>query len=363
MYHIQKTRLMGYTHIAAVMSGNTVQRGDIAICDAHSRAETAVRFGADLVIELPPPYCLASACDFARAGVHIIKSLGGFDALSFGSECGDISRLSECADAKDIGRIPKIRSLMSDGKTYPQAVFDSLEEYSDILSKPNNTLAVEYISALKGTKIRPVTVMRTVFHDSAAASGSFASASEIRRLLLSGENADEFLPVSPPKADISDIRSIEKALLFKIAASDTDAIKNAPYTKDGVAERISEYAFGADSLDDLYTKVKTKNVTHARVRRAVILSCLGASKEDISVPPYARILALNDRGAEILAEFKKSSTIPFSSSLADLSKTSPQAKRCAELTELASRLRFLARRGGYSGFVSEYSKKVTVLHI
>lgn len=51
--HIEKTRAAGFTHIAVVMSGPFVQRGEPAILDKWTRARTAVEHGADLVIELP----------------------------------------------------------------------------------------------------------------------------------------------------------------------------------------------------------------------------------------------------------------------------------------------------------------------
>ena len=53
LYHINKTRENGATHIVAVMSGNFVQRGDTAVMDKLERARLAVRSGADLVLELP----------------------------------------------------------------------------------------------------------------------------------------------------------------------------------------------------------------------------------------------------------------------------------------------------------------------
>ena len=58
LYHINETRKNGATHIVAVMSGNFVQRGDVAVMDKLERARLAVRSGADLVIELPVQYCL-----------------------------------------------------------------------------------------------------------------------------------------------------------------------------------------------------------------------------------------------------------------------------------------------------------------
>ena len=38
-YHIKKTRENGATHIVAVMSGNFVQRGDVAVISKFERAK------------------------------------------------------------------------------------------------------------------------------------------------------------------------------------------------------------------------------------------------------------------------------------------------------------------------------------
>ena len=67
MFHIRRTResLGGDAVIVCVMSGNFVQRGDFAVLDKYARAETAVRGGADLVLELPLAAALSSAEGFA----------------------------------------------------------------------------------------------------------------------------------------------------------------------------------------------------------------------------------------------------------------------------------------------------------
>ncbi len=54
--------------VAAVMSGNWVQRGDAAIADKWTRAALALEEGADLVLELPTLWAAASAETFARGG-------------------------------------------------------------------------------------------------------------------------------------------------------------------------------------------------------------------------------------------------------------------------------------------------------
>ncbi|MCD7848169.1 MAG: nucleotidyltransferase family protein [Oscillospiraceae bacterium] len=337
---IQATRGAGYDRIIAVMSGNVVQRGDVAVCDMGSRARTAVANGVDLVLELPMPYSLSSAEDFARAGVSILSRLGCVDALSFGSECGDVQKLQACADAIDNINTAEIKSLMSDGLTYPQATAKLLG--NDILSGANNTLAIEYIRKLKNTGISPFTVQRNVAHDSSEISDT-VSAMKIREMLRNGEDITDFVPEVP--TDLAFIENAEQLILSLVAFQDSEN------------PRIRKYAMQATDLNELYSLVKTRNVTHARVRREILQAALGIKAgETATEPPYARILAANATGIEILGEIKKKGTIPVSTSLMELSKI---LERNAELTERASKLWHFAKaeQGSYK---SEFSREFSV---
>lgn len=62
-YHISKIRetFGPDCAVAAVMSGNWVQRGEAAVADKWTRAALALEEGVDLVIELPTPWAAASA--------------------------------------------------------------------------------------------------------------------------------------------------------------------------------------------------------------------------------------------------------------------------------------------------------------
>ena len=86
--------------VVCLMSGNFTQRGEAAVLPPVPRATMAIAAGADLVLELPFPYACASAAYFAGAGVEILCRLG-VDTLAFGSESGDLSRLSVLAEKED----------------------------------------------------------------------------------------------------------------------------------------------------------------------------------------------------------------------------------------------------------------------
>jgi predicted nucleotidyltransferase len=90
-------RKSGAEVIICAMSGNFSERGELTVADKYTRAEAAVRCGADIVVELSFPYSSLSAEGFCSAGVHILSSLG-CDTLSFGSESSDVALLRRAAD-------------------------------------------------------------------------------------------------------------------------------------------------------------------------------------------------------------------------------------------------------------------------
>ncbi len=349
-YHIEETRKNGATHIVAVMSGNFVQRGDVAVLDKFKRAEIAVKSGADLVIELPVQYSLAPAELFARGAVYLLHSLGVVDEISFGSECGDVSRLiSAVEDMEKIANSPKIRDLTEKGYTYPKAISAVLAEEDPqsaaIISEPNNILGVEYIKAIKGLSadIQPFTVKRAgTAHDSTSTSESFASASYIRANL--GDSAD-FLPEISAKAiaeDTADIKLLEKVILYRLRTATIEEIKAVNDCVDGLAERIFS-ARTTVSLDEFFDRVKTKRFTMARIRRIILSLLIGIKWEDMkNLPPYIRVIGLNRRGREILAKAKGKSQIPFDTSIAKLSRNDHISSRFAELEAVASDIYGLA---------------------
>ncbi len=357
-YQIEATRRVGATHIVCIMSGDIVQRGELALYSKHDRAEMALANGADLVIELPSPYSCGTAGDFARAGVQLARGMGCVDLLSFGAECEDTARLVECARALKNAESIDLSDYLTAGLTYPQALSKAIgEEYSELLLGANNTLALEYIKNLLDSDIKPIAIKRTTPHDGEAPTDSYASASYIRGKILSGESVDGLvscrLPATPAR-----MKTVENALIFRLLAMSSEEISQAPYMSDGVAQRIFEALKAATTLEDIYTFAKTKNVTHARVRRAVLLAALGVKAEDMSRPAaYGRILACNSRGREVLTRSKATASIALSAALASLESLGEEAKRQARLEVLCSQLRAMAAGEAWQ---NEYTRKFTV---
>ena len=197
-------RALGADTVVCAMSGNFTQRGSFAALSKTARAEMAVRCGADLVLELPTPWAMAPAETFAQGGVQLLHAAGA-DTLLFGSECGDAAALRRLAEALDSPAFAAALSAAPDtGATFAarrQRAAAALLDNSTaaLLESPNNTLAVEYIRALRrtGSAMTPATLRRTGAAHDGAPEGDTASASHLRRLLRQGA-ADTACAYMPP---------------------------------------------------------------------------------------------------------------------------------------------------------------------
>lgn len=292
--------------VIAVMSGSFTQRGEVAVTDKFSRAKAALNNGADLVVELPLAYAVSNAERFAFGGVSLARAFDDVNYLAFGCESDDIEALQQAACSLDNPDVKaKIKALMNSGDYYPRAVEKAVREvYGDktaeVLSTPNNVLAVEYIRALKGSRIKPLPIMRRgVAHDSSKTCGSFASASQIRALLRAGESAEKFMPSKTEK--ITYPHNLEQAALYKLRCMSKSELALVADVNEGLENRIFEVVHNYNSVEEIINQVKTKRYTHARIRRIVTSALLGLTREIQQTPiEYARVLGFTQRGAALL---------------------------------------------------------------
>ena len=62
--------------VAAVLSGNFVQRGECAALEKETRTKCALMCGVDIVAELPVLWSMSTAQNFALGGVWQLHRLG-----------------------------------------------------------------------------------------------------------------------------------------------------------------------------------------------------------------------------------------------------------------------------------------------
>jgi len=376
-YHIQKTRENGATHIVAVMSGNFVQRGDVAIIDKFERAKAAVRSGVDLVIELPVAYSLSGAEVFAKGAMYILNSMGCIDEISFGSESGDINKILSAVQASLMcAQTQELKTLLDSGVSYPSAMQALAErnygkQVADVFQWPNNLLAIEYIKAISylNSKITPFTIARkNAGHDQPDVVCNFASASFIRQNVKDNAYVDlmpkvmyESLSNAVKAGTTASLANLEKAIMYKMRMMTPSQIRDVPDVGQGLEHRIYE-ARTASSVQEMMEMIKTKRYTMSRIRRILLNALLGITKDDLTTPPvYGRILAINDRGTDILSVAKGKSRLPFSTSLAKLGEINAVTRRHAELEALSTDI-YTVAMDSIQPVGSDYRAKITVVN-
>ena len=132
------------------------------------------------------------------------------------------------------------------------------------------------------------------------------------------------------------------AVLRRMEAADWAAIDDVT---DGLENRLARAAQSATSLEELYTTIKTKRYTHARIRRIVLRAYLGIGKGDYpATPPYLRVLGFNAAGKALLAKMQHSATLPTVTRMADVKDLSPEGQalfrlesRCTDLYALGAK--------------------------
>lgn len=316
--------------VICIMSGDFVQRGDVAVFDKHERTKAALLSGADLVIMLPACFSLNTAERFAYGGVSLCESLGVVDNICFGSECGDIKKLTLAADLlinEPYEVSKKIKELLDGGMSYPKARMEAFSGLIDgeLLTEPNNILAIEYIKALKNisSKIKPSTIKRykAGYHDENP-SDEFASASAVRDMIFSKEEYLKYIPKNVYEIysgeSTSDIQELDDILMYKIRTTSPEEIAKINDVTEGLENRIKSSLQGCYGFDEVVEFVKTKRYTQTKIRRILLSLILGIDKQlSLNAPEYIRVLGMNKKGKEILSKIKKKSSLPIITKTAD----------------------------------------------
>ena len=361
LYHLNKAmELTGADISVAVMSGDFVQRGEPAVLDKYTRASMALNSGVNLVIELPVNYAVSSAESFAAGALKVLDYIKA-DSIAFGSESGDIERLSKLAyilcDNEDM-LYKEISKCTANGISYAAARQKTVEKLTDkdtaaILTSSNNILAVEYLKAIikNNYAIKPYTIKRQgdSYNDTDIMS-DYASATALRGN-LKADNISKYIPVKAGLILSSNTNyiypdDITEALFTRLLgilfASSYDKnvfIENVmryPDVNKEIAGRLYKSAMdmitrtvpqGAESKDNgafsfgsLCEHIKTKEVPLSRIKRALVRITLGLDKkhmEKYANEPYIRVLGFDKKGQEYLSYIRKTVEVPLITKIAD----------------------------------------------
>ena len=359
LYHIQKTREAGATHIICVMSGNFVQRGDISIVPKSAKVQMAIDGGADLVLELPTIWSLSPAEFFAKGAVSILKNSGVCDMLSFGSESGDLEALENALRAVKDERVQSfIGNYLNEGLSFVSARSKAVStlygaEIENTISSPNDILALEYLNAIGDTAFSPLAITRSVAHDENSFDAFLKSASEIRKMILS---SDIGFKKAVPQSSFDILREyaqigqfplkmedLDKAIMAVLRRFDAEDFTGYSDVSEGLENRLYTAVMQSKTVHEILMRAKSKRYTLARLRRILLCAYLNIGKgyQNAEVP-YIRVLGMNERGKEILREMKQKATKPVILRYSDFQSADGFARKVFATESRASDLYSLA---------------------
>lgn len=337
-------------NVIIISSGNFVQRGTPAFIDKSIRAKAAVQNGADVVFELPTVYSTASAELFARGAISFLDMLNCVDYLCFGCETENIKLLPKIAcilnNEPDEYKL-LLNTQIKKGHSFPKARMETLCNYCasngiatelevrELISSPNNILAVEYLKALKflNSEIKPVAIKRLGSgYESTNLDNIYASATGIRNSILNNDeqSVNKHIPSNAIEQLYSKyilIDDFNAILSYKLATEDDYSVYY------GINEELSNRI---NSLKDKFTDItsfisllQSKNNTYSSISRAILHIILSIKNNDIDMyinngyHKHARLMAFN-------SDTKILSLIKEKSNLSIISKLSSYYEQCTD---------------------------------
>lgn len=337
LYQLREaTRLTGQPVVVA-MSASFMQRGEPACLSKWLRARLAVENDAALVLELPTAFSLRSAQFFASGGVQLLAATGSVNTLSCGVESPELDFGALAQRITSDAAQGRIRSLLSQGKSYAAAcaaVLGEAQQEDGVtamqassnegkafagLTKPNDILALEYAKALQATDIKPLFIERRGDgYNDREISGTMSSATAIRQALNnSNDGWQQAVPASVRQALLDNAPGYDAALLwqllrYKLRLMSVDAIADACQCSEGL-ENLLKDAAACPSFAEALQLCTSKRYTTSRIRRLFMQLLLDVPRwrwED-NTPAYLRVLAFNDTGRQLLKQMKSTASLPI----------------------------------------------------
>ncbi len=385
-YHIKTTKEQtDADYLIVALSGDFIQRGEPACLSKHHRAHMALLAGADLVFEIPSTHACQSAELYARSGVELLIGLGCVDALSFGSESGDISQFLSLGKllAKEPPEYQQLlRKNLKTGNSYPLARQKALESlgYADAswLATPNNILGIEYCKAIfrQHSTMQPTTLKRagSGYHELEISQNEqdYPSASGIRCHFQQNHSFEQLQHSFPSsvyqylcRGNITNefLTSEDFSLLFRwmLFSKQEEKLKNIMDITPELAKRIINERNHYNSYSQFVSLLKTREVTHSRLTRALFHALLDI--QECPHLPYARLLGFHKSASCVLKTIKKEGTLPLLTKLADASSLLDTSERMVleQNTRISNLYESVLCEKVKKQFTHEYQKELIIL--
>lgn len=359
LHHLRAAReKTGAEALLVVLSSNFVQRGLPAFLDKKSRVLSALRGGADLVLELPVPFSSHNAGVFASAGVDILAATGLVTHLSFGVESEwNMDAILHILIHEPLSFKNKLRENLSAGFSFVEARCQALEcllpGSADFLKKPNNSLALAYRLRIAQKnypiQLAPIPRVGAGYHEESPM--EISSATAVRKLVREGqvEQALSLLPDFSAElvaqalreggifSDEDSLWRILKALLLLTPPAE---LARSAQMREGLENRLVQMSTRATSFEDFINRCIGRRYPRGRIQRHCAHILLGLDHHSNRAlqrlgPPYIRVLGANATGRGVLRQMRATATLPVIS------------RAVAPTTPYAQKLMALEHRGGH----------------
>ena len=343
--------------LLVLMSGNFTQRGENAVENKFVRAEWAIKSGADMVVELPSVFATANAEIFATGAVKLLTDLNSVNELCFGVESGSEDEyLSAAAALLDESKKFKaaLKEELDSGVSFAKAKFTAVKRVfgdeikDELLSSPNNILALEYAKAkLKidsPMALVPVTRFGETSHNDKKASGKIGSALSIREALKTGDKktVKKLVPDYVFKSLTASPYDFSQILMAALYTSSAEKLSEITDCTEGLENRIKALIKDTSSYDAAVEKIVTKRYTYARVKRITVNNLLNISEKlvlsALKTPLYAKVLAIRSDAKDMISEISVNSSIPLLTRKKDYAEVKKTAALCLETDDLSNDL-------------------------
>ncbi|WP_242368407.1 nucleotidyltransferase [Lactobacillus intestinalis] len=283
--------IAGKDPIIVVMSGNYVQRGEMAIMDKWARAKAALQSGADLVFELPFSTAVQAADLFSLGSINQLAKLGVTD-LVFGVEDAN---LNFTYLGQKIAQIPRNHMDFKDySQTYSTQYNQMIaREVGYEVNQPNAILGLAYAVANynlgEPLKLHPINRIGAGHDDLLNREHIVQSASAIRNILLHNEDKEQ-LKTWLPKLEASELikqpiypnwNILFPFLKYRLESSSIEELQKIYQMSEGLEYKMKQEIHLAQTFTEFLRHVKSKRYTYSRLRRLSLYTLLNVTQDDI----------------------------------------------------------------------------------
>lgn len=311
--------------LLCVMSGNFMQRGNLAILEKSRRARHAILAGADIVVELPTIYSLTSAEFFAKGAIYLLQSIPDVQSIAFGCENNNLPLLKQMANFQENTNFQTIIAQhLKKGNSYIQSKTKTLqqlgfEKLAQIASTPNNILAIAYLKAIENfsANITPIPILRKgagYLEDTLYS--NFSSATAIRKAVLTNqlhnmqENVPPYVLADLQNIEYTSSKKIFEHLTLYTLLEDTSFLTKIQDCNEGLENLLATATIEHMDYAKVIQQATNKRYTSTRITRILANALLKLDKEllheSFLQPLYLNVLAVRkDSMREVLSLLAK----------------------------------------------------------